>query len=298
MASTPNSLDFQAQVFTGFGLPSGDNPKGVTVNLDFNIDTNWLIDFQQVQSLGKLTQVQAIYFDNRLSPDAVIVSLNSSFQEISLPAYSQGYLPIFAVQPAKAHISGQAGSRVQIVFLNFPVAPAVWGAQGGMTYNANGELLVDMPALSAIISAGHLNAMSSGLASVDNPKPIRIANEIYYASLAGATTSAVIIPAGGAGMGWYFTECELRLSGNATLAAAGPLSISLMAGSTVIAETEAWLPDVAPNEPGPNYIVMAFRNTQYNAKADNVALSVSIGAALSTGSLTANVAGGITTDIV
>lgn len=298
MASTPNSLDFQAQVFTGFGLPNGENPKGVTVNLNFSLDTEWLVDFQQVQSLGKLTQVQAIYFDNSLSPDAVIVSLNSSFQQISLPAYSQGYLPVFAVQPAKAVVSGQAGSRVQIVFLNFPVAPAVWGAQGGMTYNANGELLVDMPALSAIISAGYMNTMSSGLATLDNPKPIRIANEIYHASLAGVATSAVIIPAGGAGMGWYFTECELRLSGNAILAAPGPLSISLMAGVAVIAETEVWLPDVAPSEPGPNYIVMAFRNTQYNAKVDNVDLSVSIGTALSGGSLTANVAGGITTDIV
>jgi hypothetical protein len=115
---------------------------------------------------------------------------------------------------------------------------------------------------------------------------------VYNLDTAALNLTA-IAAALGAGLAYYIKEIHIRLSGNASIAVAGPVSISVREANVVIATATVYLPAAAPNTPG-GFDVLILRNLNYNMKTGNVALNANLTVALATGVASFTIVGGIT----
>lgn len=131
-ASDPTKL-------VGFAVYNGFNPKekpkALAVNLDFTAAAVIPIDLTIAEQEGRFRFVQAVYIDNSLNPSPLSLTVGLTQQTVTMPPYSQGYLPILCPNPAKLVASlpiVAAGNVATIIqFLNFPVPAAIWKVSQG-----------------------------------------------------------------------------------------------------------------------------------------------------------------------
>lgn len=126
-ASDPTKL-------VGFAVYNGFNPKekpkALAVSLDFTAAAVIPIDLTIAEQEGRFRFVQAVYIDNSTNPSPLSLTVGLTQQVVTMPAYSQGYLPLLCPNPAKLSASlpivGAGNNATIIQFLNFPVPLATW----------------------------------------------------------------------------------------------------------------------------------------------------------------------------
>lgn len=104
-------------------------PKAVTVALDFTTDNEIDIDFTVIQQLGALSFLQSVFVDNRVNPNALVLTFDQTGQIIQIPALSQGIYPVIATVSSKCVATTIAGANVicSLIGLNMPMPLTQWG---------------------------------------------------------------------------------------------------------------------------------------------------------------------------
>ena len=104
-----------------------EGPKAIPIKLDFSKATEYDLDLQNLQERGFIAMVQSIYVDASAATAATIVAFNSTNQNITAKAATQGYYSVLCPNPPKMKFINTSGSDQVVVFLlNVPVAGVVW----------------------------------------------------------------------------------------------------------------------------------------------------------------------------
>lgn len=101
-------------------------PKAIPIILDFSVDTEFQLDYSNVQAQGRFELLQGLFVDNSNNGSALTITIEGTAQRLIVPATSQAYLPVLCQNPVKLSFDSAGGVSVKAYLLNFPVAPAVW----------------------------------------------------------------------------------------------------------------------------------------------------------------------------
>lgn len=105
-------------------------PQTLGVEIDYT-DTPILIDLLTNLFQGKINGVQTVFIDLINSDFDVELLMNDTKQRIIAKAGTMGYYPILASQLMKFETKASGAAKYKIIFINFPIALGVWGADGG-----------------------------------------------------------------------------------------------------------------------------------------------------------------------
>lgn len=283
MANPPSNQFVDYPIFNQ--LVPKEGPKTVPFTFDFTAQNQYLIDLQNQQSRSFISIVQSIYVRN---PGTVTVTIifDVAGQQIDFPPQSAGYLPVLVTNPPRFSVTSSGGaSNVQLQLLNVPMPAAIWPLVTYIPPISSGALVVADTILDGAVSGGFMQSRQFVTDQSDNVVPRFFACQNFLASItaAGATTIAV---AGGAAVGMCVTDVDITLSGNAALAAPGNLTISIRYNAAAIMTWIVSLPAVANT---PIISVVQKTGIQWLAGTTNHALDINLSAALTAGTLQANI---------
>lgn len=105
-------------------------PQVLNVDIEYT-DTPILIDLLTNLFQGKINGVQTVFIDLINSDFDVELLMNDTKQRIVAKAGTMGYYPILASQLMKFETKASGAAKYKIIFINFPIALGVWGADGG-----------------------------------------------------------------------------------------------------------------------------------------------------------------------
>lgn len=272
-----------------------EGPKVLPYLIDLNVTPNFEIDLQDAFSRKFISGVQSCFVDNTNNTAFLQLTFNSQ-QVVIIPPGAQGYVRLLVQNPPKISGISSGTSKIELILLNFPTETFIWNKAGILfTYTATNELRVSDAALEASIVSGKVQSLQFLTGDVQTPLPEFAGDKVYNINTAAAGNTA-IAAAAGVGVGYYIKEISVKLSGDASLAVAGQVTISIREAAVVIATQTIYLPAAAPNTPG-GFDVLKLSNLNYNFKTANVALNVNLSAALATGVASVIIVGGTTTII-
>lgn len=104
------------------GMPP-EGPKCIPITLDFSAATSYALDYSNMQQRGFLAMLQTIWVDNSLSATVFSITIPATNQVIKVPAAVQDYFAVMCPNPIKISFASAGGVVVQIILVNFPVAP-------------------------------------------------------------------------------------------------------------------------------------------------------------------------------
>jgi hypothetical protein len=114
-----------------FGEAPVKGSKALQQALDFSVENPVNINLSYEQASDKLEWVQTLYVDNSANPAALKVTFRNTNQAFSVPGGWQGYIPVLApADNCHAAFSTSGTPVVPVWFLNFPMAPELWPANG------------------------------------------------------------------------------------------------------------------------------------------------------------------------
>lgn len=94
-------------------------------------------DFYKEESGALIDKIQGVWIDNTNNPQAFILTLPQTGQQIEVAPGIQCIAPLFASTPLKFSGTCSGIGITQVIFLNVPVAPMTWGTvRGNMTDNS------------------------------------------------------------------------------------------------------------------------------------------------------------------
>lgn len=111
-------------------LPKG-GPKAVPISLNFGTTGNaaYSLNAQNMQALGKFSNMQTIYVDNSGNTQLLTITMGGSGQKVKVKAGYQGYYAVLSGNPLTVDFSvpaTNATDTTNVFLLNFPLAPYAW----------------------------------------------------------------------------------------------------------------------------------------------------------------------------
>lgn len=274
-----------------------EGPKALQTNLDFTVQGVYNVDLLLQQQRKQLSVIQTIYIDNSNGANPVTIVVRGTGQNIICPPKAQGFFPALVANPPQFTITS-AGAIVNIAFINVPVPAAVWSSlQNGFPTAAGGAVSVVDAVLESIISGNFANVAENVYGNNDIVYKKYAGSNLFSASITAVGPTA-FGPAGVAGN--FITSLECWVSGNASLAAAGELLITIAdstAPATVIAQGSVILPNVAAAGALPPLKCIDLDNMQATVKSAGARFQATLSAALTAGRVIINVSGGITATV-
>jgi hypothetical protein len=287
--TNPNTFQFvDYPVFNA--LVPKEGPRVVPAQFDFTAASSYAVDLSNVQQRGYLSLVQTLFIYNP-GTVPVTVTFDVAGQQIVFPPQSEGYVSVLVTNPPKCTVESTGGaSNVGVFFINVPVSQNIWPIVTYIPPTTAGLLQVQDTILESIVSGGFANVIGNRVANNDGVKPIMQASVI--ANGTKNTTGNTLVHTAAAGLQLFISQLDLKLSGDATLAAPGTLTIQLRETATVIAQWGITLPaaagtlDVIP--------VAHFENLGFIGGTAAAQLNLNFSAALATGNLFYNIGVGDT----
>lgn len=270
-----------------------EGPKIIPVSLNFALQQSFNVDLTLAQQTAQMRSVQAVWYDNSQNATPVTILSQGTQQNLILPGHSQGCLPIFQTVPSKFTVTCTGGAAVLLQFINVPLPACVWPTTAEPSFTTLGYLQTSDVALDAIITSNSLAVTMNGTGNNNVLKPFFIADELFSGSVTAAGNSVVTTGA----PSYFITEAHVYISADASLAAAGELTVQLRDNATVIATGIALLPNAGGTAPIGPYELIELENIQFNSKASTVALNLNLSAALTGGHVYYNIAGGLCSNI-
>jgi hypothetical protein len=152
-------------------------------------------DLLQEMTNSSTDFIQCVYVDNSYNPGVLMLQNATTRQSITIPAYSQGFVPLVAARDYKFRLTfvdrtGQFQSRgfVDLVFLNTPMPAAVWNTRNEKTArweDFSGSIAVG----GSFQLVGTTNAFSRGIMIQNPPQAVEI---LYVNPVAGSTGTATV----------------------------------------------------------------------------------------------------------
>lgn len=265
-----------------------EGPRTIPFTFDFTALSAYSVDLQNQQSRGFIQSVQSVYCRN---PGSVAVSIKfgaGANQQIDFPPQSAGYLPVMVQNPIKFTATSVGGdSSVLVLLCNVPMPASIWPLVAYIPPTLAGLLQVSDAALEAGISGGLFQARQFVTDDNDNTVPRFIAggNDTGTVTALGTTT----ILAADVNFGLAVTSINIGLSGNASMAAAGVLTVKLQRAGIQMWNWTVFLDPATPVHGVIPLCDVAGLNYLFTAK--NQALEINLSAALAAGSLWYNIGG-------
>jgi len=278
------------QIFNGLVPPEG--PRAIPIPLDFSVNVSQAFDFYPQSSLSYLSYVQCIFADNADNDVPMIIVWNGTQQRTIIPPGFMGYLPVLVLSPYKFVVTCNGGTTAQLILLNVPMPAFIWPTtQTTPLFDGSGNLLVSDAALEALISGGYLQVTPGVRGNNDIIRPDFKADLLLTgnAITAAVVTETVITGA----PGFFMNAFDLRMSGDATLAAPGIVHVALEDDGVEIAGVDIFLPAV-PITNLPMIPILKQSGLNYLSDGNATDLAVTIDVALATGSLSWVIAAGVT----
>lgn len=190
MVDTPiNTNLFQPLNLKNSAIPS-QGPRGIPMTFDWTVSQSYSCDMSYVTTQKQLEYVQTIFVDNSTNAFAITVKEAMLPQTLTVPPYSQAYLPILSgIQPKLTIASAGATGSTKIVFLNIPVTPSVWSASNTpLVTDASGYLeTIDM-GLKPL--EGNWNSYGNALAVADLGVQAILNGQSHYSLISNGTAQA------------------------------------------------------------------------------------------------------------
>jgi hypothetical protein len=244
MTTTPAN-PFNPGVQVGNSSLPPEGPRALPYRLDFSAQQAYAISCNYIFQQKLLSNIQSVFVDNSGSLTPLTLLVNNTQQQEIIPPGAQAYLPLLMANSATLVVSSTGGVPVFIQLLNIPMPACVWYPNQPAQFN-----LYDVN--------GNLKTADQGLAPIITPAGLKVAG-------LGATTSQYVrlqtqgtggndvglIPAV-AGKTVVMTHLEVNVTGDATLAAAGDVTIFLTEPFTLT--YRPWEAVIAFNTtPAPNH---------------------------------------------
>lgn len=102
------------------------NIKAGYLQVDFATAVTQDVDFTIPEQQGNLASVLGLFIDNSTNSFAISVKMRSTSQVITLPPFSQAYLPVYSYPPAILQFTCANPVIVPMQVLNFHPEPQVW----------------------------------------------------------------------------------------------------------------------------------------------------------------------------
>ncbi len=140
------------------------NKVSVSKDLDFSAAASYELDFTTVNQGEVFGIIKSMFLDNTDNPSEIVVSVSSTQQRFTIPAFSEGYFSIIAAQQSRVRLDSDGGSTsiITATFHNWFIAPQVWYKNGNNP--SGGVLTVEGP-----------NADGADLDAVSDTNPVLVA---------------------------------------------------------------------------------------------------------------------------
>lgn len=141
-----------------FGNAPRAGSRAMPQNLDFSVVNPIEINLSSEQMQKRIEFVQSMYIDNSSNPAPLTIKFGGTAQTIIIPPGYQAYIPVLATTDNFHALFTTNGTPVvPIQYLSFPVAIALWAANGGTSggsvgtdYSANVPSLAGLTLLSTV----------------------------------------------------------------------------------------------------------------------------------------------------
>lgn len=210
-----------------------EGPRIIPIVVDFSQGQSQLLDFQQAFALKRISNIQSAWVDNSATNIPVVITIANTGQNIIVRGRAQGYIPLLAQAETKVTVTSVGNTGVfRISVANVPIDSILYSTVNNTnTYDGSGNLLVSDTVLDSTVSNGRVNTLNYGLMTGGVAAPLMWGN-VAYSGLginAGTTTITTGAP------GWILTGVKLQITGSATQASVGDVSVDILEGTTVLA---------------------------------------------------------------
>lgn len=213
MANQPTAQNLPLPIFNAMVPPEG--PKEIPLLVDLTVIQAYLVDLTNIQAQGKISFIQGAYVDNSLNGQKVTLVCQGTNMSVTIPANSQGFVPLLFAQNPAIYVSSTGGVVIPIKLLNVPMPAIIWGVNGAGAVTITGTALVQDVALEALIAnlgGGNglgVNVLSGGGGGGSTAGGLILNTQL--SSNAGVNSALA-----GAGKFWYVTGVDISLSSDFT----------------------------------------------------------------------------------
>lgn len=202
------------------GVPA-EGPSSVPVSCDFTAQSGYTVDLSNLFNRKFISQILTVFADNTANTSPLIVTVPDTNQKLVWPAYSQGYIPVLQSTAMKFLAQSTGAFVVQLEFLNFPVAAAIWSINAPPVVNGSGAILVSDTIVEGAIANGIMQtAITGNLTLTDASGTITAGGTAQTALVAQAARKALQLQNISAGDLWY------RFTGTAAVAGTGSFKLA------------------------------------------------------------------------
>lgn len=247
--------------------------------------TPQIVDLRPALYSMNISSVQGIFVDNSNGGASLSIS-GSSGQPIVIAEAYQALMPLY--MSADLTLTFTGSGSVGITLLNFPTPAVVWSTVPP-TYNFTGTSLdVTDVILDACVTGGALAVNATALGSSDLAVHTHVGTAAYEGTIATATTSAIITGAPSC----YVSAIDVWASGSATLGSAGYITVTLkFATAGTVLVRSVYIPASATNV---SQQIAHFDGLQLMGNAASDTFEITLGTALTAGSIEYTIIGGTT----
>lgn len=271
-----------------------EGPKTLPVTLQFTMAVqSILVDLTTVMQRGAISAVQAVYIDNSLSSSTTTMVVGGSNQKVIAAAFSQGFYPVIATNPANFTFTNTAQVNVPIQFLNVPITCITWNTQSGQfQFTAQGYLETADVVLDATVSNGRVNVLPAFTGN--NDTPISPFSGTKYFPVSCNTTAQTTLIAGNPG--FFFTSIIIKILPTSTFTGGGAGVIFIEDNGVPIIGADFWLPSsfTGGTVPIGNQIIFSQSGFTYIGTTSGGKLTCTSSINFTSGAATIQVVGGTT----
>lgn len=159
--ATPQSQNLMSFSVQNGLLPAA-LPRALELELTLLAGITLTLDLKNLVPSGIIEWVQCVFIDNSSNNSILTIVSQTTNQKISMPPFSQGYLPLLTPNDPVLFVTSGSNSNVQIEILTAPYPAAIWstlqnscGISGTTNNNGQFPLILDHSCIySAIQNAG------------------------------------------------------------------------------------------------------------------------------------------------
>lgn len=259
---------------TNYLIPAAGSTHYVNYSGVFSA-TPVTIDWRNYQINNFPFQPQGVFVDNTQGTGELVINIQPIGYNVIIPAGTSAQAQFPAPNGQTMSITGNG--QATVIFVDFPVLPNAGQVNIGNTVN------VDITGIAAGVTipvAPTINAQGLPYQVVQTPS----AGNYGHGSISGAGTSASFTP-GTANLN--LRKLALSITGNASLAAAGIVTLSVTVNGVAVFSEGIYLPAAAGTNAGEAYTRnLDFDGIALPAAAGNI--TVTLSSALATGQLDFN----------
>lgn len=242
--------------------------------------TPFLIDWRQFALDAQSFQPQGVFIDNTQGTVPLVLTVNPIGYVITVPAGGSTERQFPAPNGQTMTVTGDPANPVALYFVDFPVLPS------GLSASISNTVSTQITGVSnGVVFETDSPALAAGNSVPYRTQEYTAPGDYKAVTITGAAVTGVLTPTLA---NENLRKLLLSITGNASLAAAGLLTITATANGVQFFKKAIYLPVAAPVAPAPLALdeTINFEVVGIPLAASNITITLS--AALATGQLDAN----------